>query len=88
MLSIGFFTNPSSFVLGSARGPLSSMPAMDVMWVSFYSIGALLLASIIVSVARKYIHNGILLFIVQLLAFGLFIFGAYLMVLVVLTWPS
>ncbi len=28
----------SRFVL-NARGPLASVPALDVMWISFYSIG-------------------------------------------------
>lgn len=88
MQSFGFLTNPTAFVLASARGPLASMHALDVMWVSFYSIGAMLLSVIIVSAARKWIKNGFLSFIVRLIAFALFAIGSLLMILVVFTWPS
>ena len=75
-------------VLSSARGPLSTMHALDVMWVSFYSIGAMLLSVIIVSATRKWITNGCLSLILRLLAFFIFAIGSLLMVLVVLTWPN
>lgn len=88
MQSLGFLTNPSSFVLASARGPLASMHALDVMWVSFYSIGAMLLSVLIVTAARKWIKNNFISFIIRLIAFGLFAVGSLLMVLVVFTWPS
>lgn len=76
------------FVLNSARGPLASMHALDVMWVSFYSIGAMLVSVLLLSASRKWIKNGFLSFIIKLFAFLLFILGSFLMVLVVFTWPS
>ncbi|MGN7117366.1 DUF2768 domain-containing protein [Lysinibacillus odysseyi] len=77
----------SIFVLNT-RGPLAAMPAMDVMWVSFYSIALMLVAVLIVSAVRKWIHNGVLSFIFRMVAFGLFLIGTILMVLVVATWPA
>ena len=75
-------------ILSSARGPLASMHALDVMWVSFYSIGAMLLSILIVMATRKWITNGCLSFILRLVAFFIFAMGSLLMVLVVLTWPN
>lgn len=75
-------------VLASARGPLASMHSLDVMWVSFYSMGAMLISVLIVSAVRKWVNNGFLSFILRLIAFALFAVGALLMVLVVLTWPN
>ncbi len=75
-------------VLASARGPLASMHALDVMWISFYSIGAMLLSVLIVSAVRKWVKNGFLSFILRFFAFALFAVGSLLMVLVVLTWPN
>ncbi len=77
----------SLFVL-NARGPLATMPAMDVMWVSFYSIALMLVSVVIVSVVRKWVHNSYLSFIFRLVGFGLFFIGTILMVLVVATWPA
>lgn len=77
----------SMFVLNS-RGPLAAMPAMDVMWVSFYSIGLMLISILMMSAVRKWVHNGVLSLIFRLIAFGLFFIGTILMVLVVATWPA
>ena len=74
--------------LQSARGPLASMHALDVMWVSFYSIGAMLLSVLIVGITRKWVSNGCLSLILRLVAFVIFAIGSILMVLVVLTWPN
>ena len=71
-----------------ARGPLASMHAMDVMWVSFYSIGAMILSMLMVTAARKWINNGFLSFLIRLIAFVIFAFGTLLMVLVIFTWPA
>ncbi|MDM5333323.1 DUF2768 domain-containing protein [Ureibacillus composti] len=78
----------SMFVLASARGPLATMHALDVMWVSFYSIAAMLVSVLIVSAVRKWVSNGCLSMILRLFAFGLFFIGTILMILVVFTWPS
>ncbi|MER2000089.1 MAG: DUF2768 domain-containing protein [Lysinibacillus sp.] len=72
----------------SARGPLAALPALDVMWISFYSIGALLVSMLIVTATRKWIHNAFLSFISHVFAFVLFLAGSLLMVLVVATWPA
>jgi hypothetical protein len=72
----------------AARGPLAAMPALDVMWISFYSIGALLVSMLIVMATRKWIHNAFLSFISHVFAFVLFLAGSVLMVLVVATWPA
>lgn len=76
------------FILASARGPLASMHALDVMWVSFYSMGAMLISILMVSAVRKWVNNGFLSFIIRLIAFALFAIGSILMVLVVFTWPN
>ena len=79
----------SSFlVLASNRGPLASMHALDVMWVSFYSIGLLLASILVISAVRKWIHNAFLAFILRLVAFVMFLIGTFLMVLVIFTWPN
>ena len=77
----------SRFVL-NARGPLASVPALDVMWISFYSIGLMMLSILIVSAVRKWIHNAFLSTIFRLIAFAMFLIGTILMVLVVATWPA
>ena len=77
----------SRFVL-NARGPLASVPALDVMWISFYSIALMMVSILIVSAVRKWIHNTVLSIIFQLMAFAMFFIGTILMVLVVATWPS
>jgi VIT1/CCC1 family predicted Fe2+/Mn2+ transporter len=64
------------------------MPALDVMWVSFYSIGAMIVSVFILSAARKWVKNAFISFVIKLFAFLLFLIGAFLMVLVVFTWPS
>ena len=76
------------FVLGAARGPLATMHPMDVMWVSFYSIAAMILSILMITAARKWVNNAILSFFIRLIAFIIFIFGTLLMVLVIFTWPS
>ncbi|RHW40155.1 DUF2768 domain-containing protein [Lysinibacillus yapensis] len=72
----------------SARGPLANMHALDVMWVSFYSIGAMLLSVLMVAATRKWVNNGCLSMVLRFLAFGIFLIGSILMVLVILTWPN
>lgn len=82
-------TNPmANYVLNSARGPLASMHALDVMWVSFYSIGLLLASLLIISAVRKWVHNVALSFLFKLIAYVMFFIGTLLMVLVILTWPN
>lgn len=80
--------NIHNFTLLSARGPLADMHALDVMWVSFYSIGLLAVAMLVVMANRKWVKNGCLYSIIQLAAFLMFLLGTFLMVLVVFTWPS
>ncbi|CAM5181380.1 hypothetical protein UACE39S_02580 [Ureibacillus acetophenoni] len=80
--------NLDLFLLNTSRGPLASMHALDVMWISFYSIGAMLVSVLILSATRKWIKNAVLSFIIKLFAFILFILGTFLMVLVVFTWPN
>lgn len=75
-------------VLLTARGPLASMHALDVMWVSFYSIGLLVGAIVVISAVRKWVNNAVLSVIFKLMAFGMFFVGSFLMVLVVATWPN
>lgn len=82
-----FVFNDITYIL-SARGPLASMSSLDVMWVSFYSIAAMLVAALMVTAAQKWINNALLSLLVRLIAFLLFIFGAILMVLVIFTWPK
>lgn len=69
-------------------GPLANMSALNVMWVSFYSIGLLLVSMGLVYVARNKINNAFLSFIIKLIAYVMFGLGSFLMVLVVATWPA
>lgn len=90
----GFFVlNPlavaaSMFILNTATGPLASMHALDVMWVSFYSIGLLIASVLLISIVRKWINNTFLSFILKFIAYVMLALGSFLMVLVVATWPS
>ncbi|MED3660621.1 DUF2768 domain-containing protein [Ureibacillus sp. FSL K6-8385] len=87
-------TNPLSmmdgnaFVLAAARGPLANMHPMDVMWVSFYSIAAMIISILMLTAARKWIKNSILSSLIRIIAFIVFLIGSLLMVLVIFTWPS
>ncbi|QQP14023.1 DUF2768 domain-containing protein [Lysinibacillus agricola] len=68
-------------------GPLSHMPALDVMWISFYCIGSLIISVGLIYLARNKVSNGFLRTIVNLFAYILFGLGTFLMVLIVATWP-
>lgn len=68
-------------------GPLAHMPALDVMWVSFYCIGFMILSVVLIYLGRNKISNGFLRTIVNLLAYILFGLGTFLMVLIIATWP-
>jgi len=74
--------------MSASRGPLSMMSALDVMWVSFYSIGLLLGAVLIISAVRKWVTIPILSFLLKFVAYGMFMIGSFLMVLVIATWPN
>ena len=79
----------SSFTyLSTSRGPLSMMPALDVMWVSFYSIGLLMGAILIISAVRKWVRIPVISFLLKFVAYGMFMIGSFLMVLVIATWPN
>ena len=80
--------NPASLLVLTSRGLLASMHALDVMWVSFYSIGLLLASLLIITAVRKWVHNVILAFIIKLIAYAMFLIGTVLMVLIILTWPN
>jgi len=77
-----------TWLIVNTRGPLAHISALDAMWVSFYSIGLLLASSLVVMATRKWVKNGVLSFLIHVIAFGMFIVGTILMVLVVLTWPG
>ena len=69
-------------------GPLSHMHALDIMWVSFYCIGFMIVSVGLIYLGRHKIANGFLRAIVNLIAYILFGLGTFLMVLVVATWPG
>ncbi|GGG17427.1 hypothetical protein GCM10007425_09760 [Lysinibacillus alkalisoli] len=69
-------------------GPLAHMPALDVMWVSFYCIGFLLASILLIYLSRNKIKNGFVRVIINLIAYILFGLGSFLMVLIVATWPA
>jgi len=75
-------------LLTTSRGPLANMHALDVMWVSFYAIGAMLVSVLLVAITRKWVNNGCLSLLLRLVAFAIFAIGSILMVLVVFTWPN
>ncbi|MFJ7731124.1 DUF2768 domain-containing protein [Lysinibacillus sp. NPDC097231] len=69
-------------------GPLAHMPALDIMWVSFYCIGFMIISVGLIYLARNKISNVFLRTIVNLFAYILFGLGTFLMVLIVATWPA
>ncbi|EON72879.1 DUF2768 domain-containing protein [Lysinibacillus sphaericus] len=69
-------------------GPLAHMPALDIMWVSFYCIGFMIISVGLIYLSRNKISNGFLRIIVNLIAYILFGLGTFLMVLIVATWPA
>ncbi|MET4560987.1 DUF2768 domain-containing protein [Lysinibacillus parviboronicapiens] len=69
-------------------GPLAHMPALDIMWVSFYCIGFMIVSVGLIYLGRNKISNGFLRIIVNLIAYILFGLGTFLMVLIVATWPA
>lgn len=69
-------------------GPLAHLPALDVMWVSFYCIGFMIISVGLIYLGRNKITNGFLRTIVNLLAYILFGLGTFLMVLIIATWPA
>lgn len=69
-------------------GPLAHLPALDIMWVSFYCIGFLILSVGLIYLARNKVSNGFLRTIVNLIAYILFGLGTFLMVLIIATWPA
>ncbi len=81
-------TLPTFTYLSTSRGPLSTMSALDVMWVSFYSIGLLLSAVLIISAVRKWVRIPVISFLLKFVAYGMFMIGSFLMVLVIATWPN
>ncbi|MFJ6265413.1 DUF2768 domain-containing protein [Lysinibacillus xylanilyticus] len=69
-------------------GPLAHLPALDIMWVSFYCIGFMIISIGLIYLARNKVSNGFLRTIVNLIAYILFGLGTFLMVLIVATWPA
>ncbi|MFB9859888.1 DUF2768 domain-containing protein [Salinicoccus siamensis] len=53
---------------------------MDLMWISFYSIGAMALAAVLIYVARYKMNQGIFSFIVSMIAWALLIIAFLLMI--------
>ncbi|MGE7091900.1 DUF2768 domain-containing protein [Lysinibacillus sp. NPDC048646] len=69
-------------------GPLAHMPALDIMWVSFYCIAFMIISVGLIYLGRNKISNGFFRIIVNLIAYILFGLGTFLMVLIVATWPA
>lgn len=69
-------------------GPLAHLPALDVMWVSFYCIFFLIASIGLIYLVRHKITNALLGTLIKLVAYALFFAGSFLMVLVVATWPA
>ncbi|WP_020008347.1 DUF2768 domain-containing protein [Salinicoccus albus] len=53
---------------------------MNLMWISFYSIGAMAMAAVLIYVARYVIHNRFFSFIVSAAAWILLIVAFILMI--------
>ncbi|RPJ94148.1 DUF2768 domain-containing protein [Rummeliibacillus sp. TYF005] len=62
------------------------MSPMDMMWISFYSIGFLLIASGLIYLSRQKINNRFISTIVALIAYVFLIIGFLTMVFVVMTF--
>ena len=91
VFTIDIFIIPSEHLLvllSASRGPLAALSALDVMWVSFYAIGLLLGAILFITAIRKWIHNAVLASLFKFIAYAMFMFGSFLMVLVIATWPN
>ena len=61
---------------------------MDLMWVSFYSLGLMLLAMMLIYIARFKIANKPLNMIVTFLAYAALLISALLMFVVCLLYTS
>jgi hypothetical protein len=64
------------------------MSSLDKMWVSFAGIGFLLLSMGLIYFSRYKITNGILKFIVALIAYILLILGFFITVFTVFSGPT
>lgn len=69
-------------------GPLTGVSAMNVMWLSFYSIGLMMLSIGVIYLVRNKIKNVFISFLLKLIAYVMFGLGSLLMVLIVATWPA
>lgn len=69
-------------------GPLAQMSALNVMWVSFYSIASMMISMGLIYFVRSKVKNVFFSSIIKLIAYVLFGIGSFLMVLVVATWPA
>ncbi|PSL41984.1 uncharacterized protein DUF2768 [Planomicrobium soli] len=64
------------------------MSSLDKMWVSFAGIGFLLLSMGLIYVSRYKISNGILKFLLALIAYILLILGFFITVFTVFSGPT
>jgi hypothetical protein len=64
----------------------TSMSPMDMMWISFYSIGFLLIASGLIYLSRHKINNRLVSTIAAFIAYIFLIIGFLTMVFVVMTF--
>jgi len=64
----------------------TSISPMDMMWISFYSIGFLLIASALIYLSRQKIKNGFISTIMALIAYVFLIIGFLTMVFVIMTF--
>jgi len=64
------------------------MSALDKMWVSFAGIGFLLLSMGLIYVSRYKISNGVLKFLLALIAYIFLILGFFITVFTVFSGPT
>ncbi|WP_245890119.1 DUF2768 domain-containing protein [Rummeliibacillus pycnus] len=64
----------------------TSISPMDMMWISFYSIGFLLVASALIYLSRQKIKNRLVSTILAIIAYIFLIIGFLTMVFVIMTF--
>lgn len=59
---------------------------MNMMWISFYSIGFMMIAMFLIHLSRTKISNGVVSVVVSLMAYGFLVLGGLTMIFVIFYW--
>ncbi|PWI24486.1 DUF2768 domain-containing protein [Kurthia sibirica] len=62
------------------------MSPMNMMWISFYSMGFMALSMALMYISRHKISNGIISGVIALIAYSFLLIGFLTMIFVIFTW--